>query len=207
MMEILSAILTGSIMGLSTLLFIGPVLFYLLQTSVDRGRRLGYIAALGIIVGDLIYVVMISNGFSHTLSGISFQKYAALFGALVLILFGVSNLLGNQNKKSEEKVRPPSSAFKVFLNSFILNFVNPFVAMVWIGFLTLNKSTFSSVNLVYVSLASTLLIIFATDLLKVYFADKLRKLLTPERMNVFSKGVGILMLVFAIRLLYTYISL
>ena len=48
------AILTGILLGLGTMLFVGPVFFYLLKSTLESGFKAGIAVALGIILGDVI---------------------------------------------------------------------------------------------------------------------------------------------------------
>jgi len=55
-------IISGILLGLSTLLFLGPVLFYLLKSSMESGFKAGVAVASGIILGDIICVILVLSG-------------------------------------------------------------------------------------------------------------------------------------------------
>ncbi len=55
-------IVTGVLLGLSTLLFVGPVFFYLLKSSMENGVKSGVAVAVGIILGDIICVLLAIYG-------------------------------------------------------------------------------------------------------------------------------------------------
>ena len=76
-------IITGILLGLSTLLFIGPVFFYLVKSTLEEGIYAGISVALGIILGDIIYVFLIVKEFSDFLNEPQYQKWFALFWRLV----------------------------------------------------------------------------------------------------------------------------
>lgn len=197
-------IITGIALGLSTLLFIGAVFFYLIKTAIFYGRKAGVAVATGIILGDIIYVCLLLYGFKEILENELFTKWFALTGGLILIVIGVSYWFKKHTISEAEKT-PPVSIWVHFVKGFALNFINPFVAAVWIGFLAVNEARFSDQNAVLTSLTVTLLVIFITDLLKVFFAEKLHRFLTPTTLKRAYKIMGFVMLIFGFRLIYAFV--
>jgi threonine/homoserine/homoserine lactone efflux protein len=47
-------LITGILLGLSTLLFIGPVFFYLVKTTLEGGIWAGVSVAIDVVIGDVI---------------------------------------------------------------------------------------------------------------------------------------------------------
>ncbi|MEN9000865.1 MAG: LysE family transporter, partial [Flavobacteriales bacterium] len=92
------------------------------------------------------------------------------------------------------------------LNGFIINFINPFVFAVWFGFYTYNQSMYED-NSVLFSLVVTLLVIFVTDILKAFFAQKLSPFLNKKRLKIIFKFFGLIMIGFAIRLIVLFFNL
>ncbi|MFT7343773.1 MAG: threonine/homoserine/homoserine lactone efflux protein [Lentimonas sp.] len=206
-MDFFAPILTGLILGLGTLLFIGPVLFYLIDVSIQQSKKAGYMVAFGIIAGDLIYVLLVRNGFSEIFNLPETRKYMALGGAIILLFLGVKSLI----KSSKKLVKAPKSNSKsltsFFINGFLINFINPFVIVVWIGFVALNKEKLESEASVNLSLVTTLVFILFTDVLKVYFAVRFNKLFTAYRLRIMNLVFGVLLIVFSIRLFIHYFNL
>jgi threonine/homoserine/homoserine lactone efflux protein len=194
-------IVTGLLLGLSTLLFIGPVFFYLVQSSIEAGIRAGLSVAIGIILGDLIYVYIILKGFATFFQDPQHQRWMAILGAILLLGLGIKYIFKPTLKKEFDKKTISGSYWYYGLNGFLLNFVNPFVLAVWIGFYTINQSKFSDQNSVIISLLTTLIIIFITDCIKAFFAQKFRNFMTAERFKTAYRIFGIVMLIFGIRLL------
>lgn len=194
------AFLTGILLGLSTLVFIGPVLFYLLKSSMESGVRAGLSVALGIIVGDIICVILALFGVGRFFESEESQRWLAIVGGLILLLIGVKYLLKPAvNKEVKEKFKHKSLGI-YFLNGFLVNFVNPFVFFVWLGFLSINRAKYDQTDVIF-SLTTTLLVIFTTDCLKAFFAGKLMRIIRPEIRSKVFRFFGVIMLVFAIRLL------
>ncbi len=193
------------LLGLSTLLFIGPVFFYLLKSSLEVGFKAGFAIALGIIIGDVIYVILALQGLGGFLQKGENAKWMAMAGGLLLIGMGLKYLLKPSIKTKVSKKTSSRSLWIYLLNGFLINFVNPFVFGVWILFLTINQTKFDSQASVVVSLSVTLAIIFLTDLLKAIFANKLKKFMSVTRLKVVYQIFGIIMLLFGGRLIFMFL--
>mgnify|MGYP000173904864 FL=1 len=193
-------LITGLLLGLSTLLFIGPVFFYLLKSSTENGFKAGFFVALGIIIGDIICVFLALYGFGDFFEQPIIQNIFAGVGGALLLLFGINYIFKTKiNSKSKEKFKSKKLII-YFLNGFLINFINPFVFAVWFGFYTLNKSKYESESEIIFSLLITLSIIFITDILKAYFAKNLSKYINPQKLKQIFKVFGIIMIGFSIRL-------
>ena len=130
--------------------------------------------ALGIIVGDIIYVLLVVNGLDRILSVPSSQKLMALFGGLILLFMGIKSVFGKSSSEVAKQKILGTSSLSFFMNGFIVNFINPFVITVWIGFLAICQSKFKESSLVNLALIIALAFILITDLLKAHYANKLR---------------------------------
>jgi threonine/homoserine/homoserine lactone efflux protein len=193
-------IITGILLGLFTLVFIGPVLFYLIKAAIEDGRKAGYAVALGIITGDLIYVLLVLFGIGDWFSQPHIKWWMYLATAIILLFMGLKNLL-TTNHSSKTVGKTNQSLIKHFWNGFIINFVNPFVLAVWISFLTYNQEHYTTPQVI-ISLGTTLVVIFTTDCLKAYYSEKLNNILTPKKLLTINKFVGILFLLFSVRFFY-----
>jgi threonine/homoserine/homoserine lactone efflux protein len=193
-------IITGLLLGLFTLVFIGPVLFYLIKASIEDGRKAGYAVALGIITGDIIYVLLVLFGAGDYFNQPKIKWWMLLVTAIVLLTMGLKNLLLKEahNKKVGQTNQ---TLFKHFLNGFIINFVNPFVLAIWILFLSYNQGLYATAQVI-TSLAITLAVIFLTDCLKAFYSEKLNSILTLQKLLIINKVVGVLFIVFALRFFY-----
>ena len=194
-------IITGILLGLSTLLFIGPVFFYLLKSSLESGMKAGIAVAIGIIIGDIIYVFLALKGLGGLLQNDENSKWMALAGGLLLLGMGIKYLLFPAKKTDVTEKLNSNSLLKYGVNGFLINFLNPFVIGVWVLFLTLNQSKFDSEASVVITMVTILVVIFLTDMLKALFAHKIKKFITSSRMNFVYKAFGLLMILFGIRLI------
>ena len=98
------SILTGLFLGLTTLLFIGPVFFYLLKTSIEYGVKPGVSVAFGIIIGILIGSISIPLGGLQLKLGLTggvllasiFLSWKGKLGKIVWNLSGPANQILRQ---------------------------------------------------------------------------------------------------------------
>lgn len=198
-------IVSGILLGLSTLLFIGPVFFYLLKSTVESGLKAGIAVAIGIIMGDLIFVILAFKGLGGLLQSRENSKWMALAGGLLLVGMGINYLFLRATKTDLRKKVKLKSLWNYGANGFLINFLNPFVIGIWVLFLTINESTFNNQASVLIAMITTLVVIFLTDLLKALFAHKLKKTMTLSRMNILYKVFGMVMILFGIRLILMFL--
>ena len=198
--ELTMPIITGILLGLSTLLFVGPVFFYLLKSSMENGTKAGFSVAVGIILGDIICVLLAIYGVGDYLDTPIVQKWFAIIGGSLLIIMGIKSLFLTKSKPEKDLNKPSQSLLKFGINGFLINFVNPFVFAVWFGFYTLNTVKYEYDFDIQFSLIVTLLTIFLTDILKAIFANKIKKWINPLAFSKVVKGFGFIMICFGIRL-------
>ena len=94
-----------------------------------------------------------------------------------------------------------------FTKGFMINFINPFVFVVWMGIILYAKDKYyphdsDSVNIFYVGV---LMGIFFTDIGKVFLAQEIKKKLTPQFLQKIYKIIGILLIGLSFRLIYYFI--
>ncbi|MGI9550129.1 MAG: LysE family translocator, partial [Aurantibacter sp.] len=167
--------------------------------------KAGIAVAIGIIVGDIIYVLLVLKGIGGFLQNEENSKWMALIGGLLLIGMGIKYLF-NPSVKTDVAGSPNSKSLWVYaLNGFLINFVNPFVFGVWVLFLTLGQSKFNNETSVVIMMTTILVVIFATDILKAFFAHKLKKFMNPLRLKVVYKIFGVIMILFGGRLIFMFL--
>ncbi len=200
------AIITGILLGLSTLIFIGPVLFYLIKSSMESGAKAGISVAFGIISGDIIYVLLALYGAKTFFDDPIHQKWIALSGGLILLIIGIKYALKpNIDTQIDGKIKNKSLGI-YFLNGFLINFINPFVFAVWLGFITYNHSLYND-QWTIISLIATLSVILGTDIFKAIFANRLLKLIRPRILAKVFRVFGIVMILFGFRLIWAYFTI
>lgn len=204
------SLIEGVGMGLVLSLIIGPVFFALVQNSIENGFRHSMVMALGILVSDTIYVLISYFGVSFLIHNTAFKAGLGFAGGAIMIGFGVVGFVkkGIQRPNSGGlSVEPMPKKRKGFFKGLGLNGINPFVMLFWISVASMvqlkQRYTEGDVLLFY---GGMLLIVFSTDLLKAYIARRLSKFITPTFMLYMNRAVGIILVVFGIRLLWYAVS-
>ncbi|MCB5195776.1 leucine efflux protein LeuE [Deefgea salmonis] len=150
----------------------GPNSLFALTMASTRGRKAGFAAAAGIVVGDLILMLAASLGVASLMKAnpIAFDIVRYL-GAAYLTYIGVRALLAKSQSNTPEVATTPHSAKKAFRSAlgislvnvkailffmaFFPQFVNPNYPHVWHTFAALGFI----VQLVSISYLTTLILV------------------------------------------------
>lgn len=193
-------LLEGLGIGLAMIIFIGPVVFTLLHASLKNGFKAGFSVALGIIVSDIAAIGICLAGAIPFFKNTNNQFWIAIAGAILLLMLGIKYIISPVlfDEKSAQLKKKDIASY--FTKGFLVNFVNPFVFMVWIGLLLIAKDKFLEGHSFWIFIGGILLGVFLQDTLKAYFAPKIRPLLNPKRLKIVYKWIGYILILFSIRL-------
>jgi len=194
----------GILMGLALAILVGPILFSLIQRSIEQGVRAGLWVALGIWVSDLLFIGGIMLGVAHIAKMIEsplFEPILGVLGGLVLIGIGVGMFISKpaENMEANNGLEILSSEWKLCLEGFLLNTINPFSVIFWTSLITaksIETDLFSISN--YLFFGSILGTIILTDFLKVILAKKISTYLQPRHILRMRKISGIALFLFGI---------
>jgi threonine/homoserine/homoserine lactone efflux protein len=130
-----STLLVFAASVLALVLLPGPNLIYIVTRGVDGGRRAAVASALGVETATLLHVVAAAAGVSALLasSAAAFEvvRYA---GAGYLAYLGVRTLL-TRGEAGEQGPTPPAGGARVYAEGFVVNLLNPKVALFFLAFL------------------------------------------------------------------------
>lgn len=197
----------GILMGLALAILVGPILFSLIQRSIEQGAKAGLWVALGIWVSDLLFISGIMLGVNHISKMVEsplFEPILGVLGGLVLIGIGVGMFISRPTASIESTngLEILSSEWKLCLEGFVINTVNPFSVIFWTSLITarsIETDLFSMGN--YLFFASILGTIIFTDTLKVFLAKKISKHLQPRHILRMRKISGIALFCFGIAMM------
>lgn len=196
-------LIEGLFLGLASIIFIGPVVFELINASLVKAKY-GISVALGIILGDIIYVFAVYNSLRFFVENQSFNIILAYAGFGLLSVMGLLYFLKkppkHKHKSHHQTAQINASTISYFLRGFSINFFNPFVLSVWLMVVNYAESKHAS-NVVSFLIAA-LLGIFIIDLFKVYLSKYLSIFINSKKILIFYKISGIVMIGFALRILY-----
>lgn len=196
------AFLEGFAVGLAMIVFIGPVFFTLLKSALNYGFWAGMMVALGIFISDVVCVALCSLGAIPFFENDQNQFYLAIGGSIILFGLGLKYLL-KPNVNVDEQVKLHAGHYTAyFTKGFLVNFVNPFVFLVWISVIGLARGKYGAGQELWIFLGAALLGILTTDTLKVIFADKIKPLIQPKFLLRAYQVIGIVLIGFGIRLVW-----
>jgi len=208
-------LLKGVLLGLTISVLLGPVFFTLIQTSIHRGFRSGFLLALGISCSDSMLIMLCYLGASRVIYNPHSQLMIGIIGGGIMITFGIvtfmrkAHEISNQDADNIEiplHMKVPG-AFTFIVKGFFLNLLNPFVWIFWIGVVSAVTPTFRNddgrieIQAVFLFFVFTLGTILSADIFKCFVANKIKQYLNPKFMTVVNRIVGIFLVIFGILLL------
>ncbi|WP_286830287.1 MULTISPECIES: LysE family translocator [Kordiimonas] len=118
----------------------GPAILYTAAQTVARGRKAGFMAALGIHLGCYIHVIAAALGLSAIFTHVPLAYTAVkLAGAAYLVWLGVKmvrqKLAPADTAHDQEMIGQTKSAQRAFFESMTVEILNPKVAIFFIAFL------------------------------------------------------------------------
>ena len=194
----------GILLGLILSVLIGPVFFVLLETSIRRGPRDAILIDIGVLLADVMYLFVAYFSAEQITVWLEKHEYAKYFGGGIIIAYGIytmfnkKNATSSNNKIDLKQLKRPN-AIGLISKGLALNAMNPAILAYWIVVCTVRVKGRNiegvDVVLFFVLCLGTMFII---DLLKIYFASKLKKKMTPKNLNLLSMIVGAILIVIGI---------
>jgi threonine/homoserine/homoserine lactone efflux protein len=203
----MNLLIDGIKIGLALSMLVGPIFFALIQTGIEEGVKAGTAVGLGIWISDLLFIIAVSWGLTHIepiADGSRFAFYVGLAGSLILTGFGLWTLFNPPDLKHYARFKPirSSSYLVLWLKGFLINTMNPFTLLFWIGISStvVFKSGMggSQASFFFIGILGT---IVATDLVKVLMAKKIRHVMRPIHFFWMRRISGMALLLFGVVLL------
>ncbi|PWG05660.1 LysE family translocator [Polaribacter aquimarinus] len=181
---------------------IGPVFFMLIQTSILKGARAAIAFDLGVILGDISFILIAYYGSKSLLEKIKDDPRLFFIGGLVLIIYGLITYFDKQNRKealkSAQMVEVPvqNNYIKLFLKGFFLNFINVGVLAGWLGIIVVVGPTLDmNPTHIFWYFVTVIIGYIITDLGKILLAKQLKNKLTPIVIYRLKRIMGIILIV------------
>lgn len=185
---------------------IGPVFFMLIQTSIIKGARAAIMFDLGVILGDITFILIAYFGSKSLLEEIKDDPRLFYIGGLILLVYGIITYLDKSQKAAiqDETIVLPEKTnyFKLFAKGFLLNFINIGVLAFWLGMIVVVGSNLEmNPSKIFNYFSVILLSYLITDIGKITLAKQLKRHLTPKVTYKIKRAMGILLMVFGIVLM------
>ncbi|WP_435315017.1 LysE family translocator [Cellulophaga fucicola] len=176
---------------------IGPVFFVLLETSAVKGFRAALIFDLGVILADILFLTVAYFSSYQLLENLSNLPGLYIFGGVILLVYGVIVIIKKPVKEKPTALKSSKSAYlSLFIKGFLLNFINIGVLVFWLGvILVVGPSLDNDSNRILVFFSAMLGTYFVTDIIKILLAKQLKRYLTPRRIFLTKKILGIILVI------------
>ncbi|WP_306148089.1 MULTISPECIES: LysE family translocator [unclassified Roseibium] len=177
----------------------GPALLYTAAQTIARGRRAGFLAALGIHMGCYVHVFAAALGLSAIFSVVpSLYFTLKIIGGAYLIFLGVQMIRARADSGAIPNL-PQKSGRRAMVDSFLVEVLNPKVAVFFIAFLPqfVSPEAVLPVWAQFLILGTIVNFAFTSaDIVTVLFASEVKKRFTRRsRMQAITRWAGGSMLV------------
>lgn len=197
----MNALLQGLIIGLLLSLFIGATFFILIETSINKGFKPALAMNLGVFLSDISIILIAYFGANDFLGAVIENNYFKLGGGIAFLGFG-NYYLFRKYRVQQVTLNSNFRYTKLFLNGFLINTLNPSVIAFWLGTLVLalsyhhfnSKQTF----IFFATCCSTVIFI---DILKIFFASKLKNFLNEKMMRIICIVTGMLFIFLGVKII------
>jgi len=203
----IESIVSGIGLGFVLSFLTGPVFFALIKTSIEKGFSAGVSLAGGVVLSDVFYVGLSLYGTSFIALENAYRIQIGVAGSSILFAIGLYYLF----KKVKVDYEQNSSKRKntgYFIKGFLMCIFNPAILLYW---LSVTSSVISISGEIKSSeiipfFGSILVTQFSLDVLKAYYANKLRYRIKEKNIALLNRIAGILILIFAARLIFNLLT-
>lgn len=195
--EIKEAIVIGIILAF----LVGPVFFMLIETSILKGARAALALDLGVMFGDIVFLLLAYFGSKPLLSNLENNPIFLKIGGILLIMYGLFSFFRTkQNTEIQDHtivIKEDSKYFRLFLKGFFINLINIGTLGFWLGLMLVYGSKYKMNTQLLISFFGIIIISYLlVDIVKIVTAKKLRAKMTPATVYKMKKAIGIILVVF-----------
>ena len=210
----ITILLNGILFGVLLSFLIGPVFFVLLETSIEKGIKPAVFIDLGVLLSDVLYLIAAYFFAQKILESLSENSYIKYIASAVFIFMGILSILKKQAPQKGKSIdvktldTPSEMDAIIFrkrtyltyiLKGIGLNAINPGVLVYWIAACTTaTEELHIPENLLFYYFVATLGTMFSIDVLKIYYASKLKNKLTAKALHRVSIAVGCVLIGFGV---------
>ncbi len=197
-------IIKGLRFGMLLQLAVGPICLFIFQTAAISGFAAAFTGVLGVALIDGLFIVAAIAGVGILLNKYkSFKKVLQLFGAVVLMLFGLNSILGTLHITIFPSITllGTQNINIIFLKTIFLTLSNPLTILFWAGVFStkMAKESMKKQEMYLFGLGAVLSTIVFLTLIAVlgHFIKNFLPLNIINYLNVF---VGFVLIFFSIRI-------
>ncbi len=205
-LAILKGIGYGLFLGLVSF---GPTFFQLIQVGIQGGKSAGLRMAIGIFLSDLAVALACFFGLAGIFTTPWFQLGFSAFAMLGILFLGVKGFI-QRYKNFLTSMNKPIKPNTNLLNGFIVNLLNPFVLLLWVGILgalSVGHDPSEVPYTILVEMLSILMTVFSLDMGKVYLSDWIGKKLNYRIYFFINRYVGLVLIIIGVYYSYHFATL
>jgi threonine/homoserine/homoserine lactone efflux protein len=199
-----SVLIKGLTLGLLLSIAVGPVLFSIIKQSINNGWKGGLAFVVGVSLSD-VSLAVVSNFFTVLFTSlIERREMIGVVGSTFLISVGIYFLFFKKVKVNEQGAQlmkfRKRDYLKLMLTGFFMNILNPGIIIFWLTASTAfaDESLNQRISIFSVALG----LVLATDILKVFLANRIRQRLTLKNIQFVNRLNGIILIGFGVVLLW-----
>ncbi|MFO7656479.1 MAG: LysE family transporter [Bacteroidales bacterium] len=198
----MNAVYNGILLGLFLSIFVGATFFMLIGTSINKGFKPALAMNMGVFMSDIVIILVAYFGTFDFLNNLINNHVFKLSGGIAFLGFGSYYLFKN-HLPSDLTVNRNNNYSRLFINGFLVNTLNPSVIAFWLGsiVLVISYNKYNS-NQAFMFFLSAILVVLITDLLKIYFASKLKRFINYKVLRIISVITGIVFILLSIKILF-----
>jgi threonine/homoserine/homoserine lactone efflux protein len=200
--DILTAIPWGLLLAFS----IGPGFFVLLETSITKGFKAAFTLDLGIVFGDIIFILIAYLSTNQLLEQLKDNPTLFIVGGLIMVTYGLisyillkKNFIKQQELEIDTENIPQNNYFALFFKGFLLNFINIGVLGFWLMIIiTYGPQMEMQTERIFIFFSAILFFYLLFDVAKIILAKQLKNKLTPQNIYKIKRVISIVILIFGI---------
>src|SRR5450755_1896260 len=121
----MDAYFKGMLLGLVLVISLGPIFFFLIQTSIEKGFLAGLSVACGTLVSDAIYITISLFSITAIINNVHFKVALGVIGGGILILFCIFSFFKKTVIKDMHIELPKINYTAIAIKGFLINTLNP----------------------------------------------------------------------------------
>lgn len=194
----------GAVLGFAMAAPVGPVGLLTIRTSINRGRKSGFVMAAAVAVADAMYGAVAAFGLTMISDPIFYYRFHIQFYGGFLLLILAANIFLTKVKPQQVSLKERST-LRIFLATMILALSNPSNIFVFAAaFTALNMASKST------SAIGASLIVLGVSvgsggwfMILSWLSSKYRMSFTDQIMKRVNQGAGIALALFAIYAIFS----
>ncbi len=214
-------VLNGILSGVILSFLIGPVFFVLLEASIKKGPLNAIFIDIGVLISDVLYLLLAYFFAQEVLEKLHDNEFVKYIAGAVFIGMGVVAILKRDKPQKKKEINVDEVlddvdgvkdgvanlpkkfnakiAIGLVLKGIGLNAINPGVLLYWIAACTAATEQLQiTEGQMFYYFTTTLSTMFGMDMLKIYFAGKLKSKLNDKTISYISLVIGGIFIFFGI---------